>query len=107
MQATIQLVLKIGRRPPLYLGAWQDISHLEALLTGYVLRAYEDPRAREDVEALFQGFGRFVAEQYQDTRSLSPGEMICRHTSSDEEAFQTYFALFQEYVEQGRQKGRS
>lgn len=84
----IDLLRKIKRRPGLYLGE-PSLTKLKFFLDGYVLGAR--------CESFSSGFNEWIAKKYNILKSYGWHDIILMESASEEEAFDNFFTLLNEY----------
>ncbi len=97
-------IQKIRERPGLYLGE-ASISKLRAYLEGYqaALRDCDIPKTEQEEE--FYQFHEWVRQYYNFSESTSGwNNMILARSSDEAQALEIFFDLFDQFLEQQKQK---
>jgi hypothetical protein len=95
-----ELLQKIKARPELYLGK-KSLERLHPFLSGYVVCLSD--RFGESCPVLFSDFQEYVQKKYQITSSHSCEKIIDFYSRSDEEAFDKYFDLMNEFLKKSEE----
>ncbi len=93
-----ELLLKIKKKPGLYLNSFSLLS-LKAFLDGYCLAIVEDK-----LSPILYQFQMFVVEKYDANPALSWDDIIRLYASSDQQAFDRFFELFEEFLNENKAK---
>jgi hypothetical protein len=106
VDAPLYLLALIRGRPGLYLGTSEaPFSSLQAFLSGFSMAADAQHSVHtlpteQRKSARWEGFREFVAGHYGVDYQMSTaswGDWIRAHSKSEEEAFATFFSLFETY----------
>lgn len=91
------LLQQIQKEPGLYIGG-PSISNLYMFLTGYQFarRQLRIPMSAEERE--FQEFQLWLQEKFGIKTSQSWSQLILFHAVDERDAFERFFALFQEFL---------
>jgi len=90
------LLLEIREEPYKYLER-PTLKYLHSFMSGYIVyRNYIDREIHYD---FYQGFSRYIQEKFQIYLSVSDMDIIEFFSTSEEEAFNRYFELLDEYLE--------
>jgi hypothetical protein len=90
-----ELLKKIKDKPGLYLGK-KSLERLHSFLSGYVVCLYD--RCNEPCPVLLSGFQEYVQKKYNIASTHSCERIIDFYSTSDEEAFDKYFDLLDEFL---------
>lgn len=97
MNQLLNLITEIQNRPGLYIGS-ESVSKLYMFIQGYSYAHYEqDNDCLQEDEATLAGFQTWVEQKYQMQISRSWDAIILFHSDNEIEAFQKFYALFEEY----------
>ena len=95
MDIACELVERIRERPIIYLGE-RKLERLQAFLNGYVMREQEiNPDCHND---FLRGFQEYVSAYYRVETTQGWCRIIQFFSASEEEAFQTFFQRYDEFV---------
>jgi len=89
-----EILMGIRKRPKMYLGK-KSLRNLHMFMEGYKVSMYRKPCTFIHDE----GFMEFIHEKYNDYVTLHYFQVIERHSNSEEEAFDKYFELLDEFTE--------
>lgn len=91
METLYELIMKIIKFPEIYIGK-PSLERLYAFIGGYL---YQNG---EKNDCCIEGFTEFVSKKYGIHTDHNWASIICFFSNNDEEAFQTFIRLFQEYT---------
>lgn len=94
---TCGLLEKIRARPAMWLGE-KDLTRLELLLRGYQLREMEREPGYVQNNSFWYGFCRYVEDYYHVKSAQGWRRIIEFYSSSREDAFDTFFQRYDEYL---------
>ena len=95
MNNLYNLLLKIRKDPQHFLER-PTLKYLHAFMSGYVVcKNYIDSEAHYD---FYPGFHNYVQDKYHISLTLRDMDIIEFHCNSEEEAFERYFILLDEYI---------
>lgn len=84
---------KVKENPKKYIGK-KSINRLDLFIVGYILSQSEELGEYSDE---LEGFQEFVQEKYKITASVRSSEIIRCFSISDEEAFNKFYKIFEEF----------
>lgn len=90
-----ELIKEMERRPEIYIGE-RSLSLLNAFINGWI---YRNEASVIDIN-LLANFQDWIQKKYQITSSHSWARIISFHSSSDYKAFDRFFNLFNEFLEE-------
>ena len=96
MHYILDYIKKVEKCPPMYLGDW-NLTNLSHQLNGMVyLQNLMDIKVSEEDPLI--GFTDYVAELYNDQRTLNYRGLILAYSENEKEALKTFFKLFDDYI---------
>lgn len=103
MDDLIELLYKIRKKPLLYFGGRRTLAHLEYFICGFVTGRKGTNKQIDERTNWFcpsnGDFQSFVVKKYQITISQSWCTIIEFHSSSENEAFDLFFKLLDEFLQ--------
>lgn len=94
----ITLLNKIEANPQLFLGAEKDLTRLRFLIEGYLI--CEDDNGRTEPMMLFEKFKKYFNGIYGLRSYYCYADILRQESSSEEEAFDRFFELFNQFLVQ-------
>jgi hypothetical protein len=95
------LLQKIRERPGFYLGS-KNLSHLHHFMCGFAYGILENKTTERKPVSYnpysLQGFNGFVHRYYNESTTKSERTLIIDHTNSEEEAFDKYYELLDDFT---------
>jgi hypothetical protein len=102
MDDLVELLYEIRKKPLLYFGGRKTLAHLEHFICGFVTGREGTNKEIDESTNWFSpsigAFQSFVVKKYQITISQSWCNIIEFHTSSENEAFNLFFNLLDEFL---------
>lgn len=102
MEDLIRVLYEIRKNPLLYFGGRKTIGHLENFIFGFTTGREgtnkEIDRSRNWFSPSNGAFQDFVVKKYQITLTQSWCNIITFHSSSENEAFDLFFKLLDEFI---------
>lgn len=95
MDELIEILQDIKVRPEIYLGK-KSLELLKAFITGFMI--CQNKLIHSSPDAIFLGFQKYVEQKYGLETTHGWHSIIRFFTSSDEEAFDEFFLLFDNYT---------
>lgn len=103
MDDLIELLYKMRKKPVLYFGNRRTLAHLSNFILGFVIGREGTNKEIDGSTNWFSpsngSFQDFVVKRYQITFSQSWCNIIEFHSSSENEAFDMFFRLLDEFLE--------
>ncbi len=101
MDELIEFLYKVRNKPVLYFGNRRNLTHLSKFIFGFVTGREGTNKEIDGSTNWFTNgsFQNFVAKKYQITFSQSWDNIIEFHSSSENEAFDLFFKLLDEFLE--------
>ncbi|MCI0446992.1 hypothetical protein L0152_27785 [bacterium] len=99
MDHLYELLQKIKERPGLYLGQ-RSITRLHAFIGGYSLAQHELGVPSLETEHILGEFQEWIQHRFEIGSSHSWAQIILFYSEDEQEAFQQFFDLFEEFLEQ-------
>lgn len=101
MDDLVKLLYEIRKKPVLYFGGRRTLAHLSKFIFGFVTGR---EGTNKEIDANWfspsnGSFQDFVVKRYQITLTQSWCNIIEFHSSSDNEAFELFFKLLDEFLE--------
>ena len=97
----ITLLKKIEANPQLFLGAEKDLTRLRFLIEGYLI--CEADNGKTEPMMLFEDFKSYFNSIYGLRSYYSYADILRQETPSEEEAFDKFFELFNQFLIHGKQ----
>ncbi len=94
----ITFLKKIEANPQLFLGAEKDLTRLRFLIEGYLI--CEGDNGKTEPMMLFEGFKNYFNSIYGLRSYYSYADILRQESASEEEAFDKFFELFNQFLEQ-------
>lgn len=99
MDHLYELIHKIKERPGLYLGQ-RSITRLHAFIGGYSLAHHELDVPSLETEHMLGEFQEWIYRRFEIGASHSWAQIILFYAEDERDAFQQFFDLFEEFLEQ-------
>jgi len=101
MDSLYKLLYQIKEKPDLYFDGRKSLASLSHLIGGYLQRQSEiDGDSKPYCGYKFSRFQQFVQDKYNMKISQSWGNIINFHCASDNTAFNTFYKLLDEFLEE-------
>lgn len=102
MEDLVEFLYDIRKKPLLYFGGRKTLAHLSNFIYGFLTGRKGTNKEIDKSTNLFcvtnGGFQDFVAKRYQITISQSWCNIIEFHSTSEDEAFDLFFKLLDEFL---------
>lgn len=99
----ITLLKKIEANPQLFLGTVRDLTRLSFLIEGYLI--CEEDNGKTEPMMLFEDFKSYFNSIYGLRSYYSYADILRQESASEEEAFDKFFVLFNQFLEQKKTEG--
>ncbi|MGL6337683.1 MAG: hypothetical protein ACRC80_00920 [Waterburya sp.] len=103
MPSIYELLKNIKQRPKMYLGSL-SITKLHMLLIGYNIGKMEKNLNKIEEDSKFRDFQQWIQEKYNVLSSKSWANIILENSMNEEDAFNKFFELFEEFINEVSQK---
>jgi recombinational DNA repair protein (RecF pathway) len=99
MSGIYDLLENIKKRPKMYIGSL-SITKLHMLLMGYSIGKMEENLNKIGEESKLQEFQQWIQDKYNVLASKSWATIILENSTNEEDAFNKFFELFNEFRNQ-------
>jgi len=106
MSSLIRLINDIRKKPVLYIGQ-KSISNLYMFLNGYRHACYEHGLSSSEDEKIFRDFQEWTQQYFSIKISQSWSNIILFHSPNEDYAFDQFFELFNQFINETQAKQES
>ena len=99
MDKFLDVLKQIRKRPHLYIGS-RSLDRLDLFITGYLMCQSTDTPHRSSIDIVWKAFDDFVHKKYNTVLTISMAMIIAENSPDDEIAFDTFFELLDEFLEE-------